>query len=283
MTRFCGVPLVLLIAQLASAAFPYNTLTGNWTANVVILNWPTDAVSQILNGYDKTASLAEIPDKIVSNIPQGTRPVILTFGNQSNLNTEPALVHIDQYYELIMIIPFVNRQGSKLVHSTMPLLYLNNLEAILGGNLYYSFPKKYADIKWTPDQSASNSYYSIAGELQPNSPFIEASFTTNSKPLEYGSVSKLLNVALPVLNTDVGFQRNMLGYICYDYDTHLTDQSTMYTPIQASVKIHSSFLPGVPVGSWDVDPLNANNLLGAFQVKTWWTLSSPFNWCKADQ
>lgn len=150
----------------------------DYNGHLVFANLPRTVVDDVLPSDLQLATNG-------SDAMQDVHPIILLYGDQLNgtylfPGLLPPMSIGTSYNELIILIPFVVRQGGTKWHNYVVRMYLDNNAAVLAGNMYYGYFKEMAafvetsssatladlDVtrsassvfKWTVDLSASGSF-----------------------------------------------------------------------------------------------------------------------------
>eukprot|EP00602_Paraphysomonas_sp_CaronLab_P004666 CAMPEP_0185017672 /NCGR_PEP_ID=MMETSP1103-20130426/596_1 /TAXON_ID=36769 /ORGANISM="Paraphysomonas bandaiensis, Strain Caron Lab Isolate" /LENGTH=230 /DNA_ID=CAMNT_0027547193 /DNA_START=178 /DNA_END=867 /DNA_ORIENTATION=+ len=219
-------------------------------------------VEEILHSYDEDLEL--VPQNISE---PGYHPVLFMFNNMTNLKTVPVDILFglcDQYYEYIVIIPYIKSSKSDKVRSVSTILYLNNAVAVVGGNMFYGMPKKFEDVEMSEftfkvmdhktSQELINMVYKKGKE----------SFTS-----DYMENYDTYNLIVSIFQQE-GIQRYRDTYLCY----HFVFDWNNAVFSQASYQFETSddAIPGVESihvesNSFMVD---ANSVYGSFYVDANW-------------
>ncbi len=203
--------------------------------------------------------------------PAGQHPLLFMFNN-TWLHTNPNLVKIVatenvemklNYFEFIVMIPYVqfsdNEYNSNAPYCFLPILYLNNILAVLGGRVFWEFNKQMAGFTvgdgdfFVTEESTNELLLSstslMAGFLQPNK-----------------SVSNFQDI-VPILQLPV-IEHGPYGYVSSIYKIGL--DNTEIAPTGILFKNQScNFMPSGLTSS----PSIQENQLGAFLMEYDWALS----------
>jgi hypothetical protein len=242
-------------------------MTGGYVASFFNCAWPLDTVRGLLPaGLDLAPQSVTAPD---------LHPVLMGFGRQENVTME----HLGwlpifpmNYLEYFIGIPAVQRRGCGPYHEPylyMARLYLNSFLPVLGGVLFWGFPKELAVIKQGPG------HFQVS-TLRGQQPLISLESTAT------GDFSAAL------AHQNFAFVGGLLGQRLVEksLDAHGPLLSATMTwdlaqaelrPLQATMEIASAFLPGLPTGRFESPtPGIDQNPMGAFELRTTWRLSLPF-------
>jgi len=223
--------------------------------------------------------------------------MVLYFGNQSNVYTVPLppFIALQPYLEFILQVPFITRDcdtyaagsaaqrecrdrftSSDEPYATSTVLMLEDILAILGGNVFYGMPKRYYFNSWTPSANATKSRYTIQTPiLKQTLMTLDSTVTGSEMPFAY--YAQYLGALEAVSNTSRLLQRGFRLDYCSSYDPQFETVAT-FAPIRADLLITSHFEGGILAGKYSVQDF-LNNPLGAFRMRTHWKLSQPWQFC----
>jgi hypothetical protein len=245
----------------------FTELAGRYDAVLCTLPLPASDVSQMLPPEHVRLAPQDVT-------PSETHPVVFGFGRHHHVHlTGLDWLYNQDYSEFFVGIPYVNLDtvvdgaGSPAPLYYLPRLFLDKFLAVAGGVWWWGFEKQLARI------SVQNQDYSVRGFLG-NENLI--SMTTGARgPQEtYDKFPNLVPVAnmisLPLLTkvfSGVG------PWAASTFDWHWN--SAEIWSVEASMTIADAFLPELPTGTFDFQGIKDVSL-GAFQLRTNWTLSLPY-------
>jgi hypothetical protein len=252
---------------------PFNaiTLDGDGIFRGVTLVLPTAQVRRML-----PAGL-ELGEQNVT--PSGTHPVILLFNDlfRAHMNI-PSLLPSLTYHEHTIGIPYSYVTRGPVMRSSpgpyyyMPLLYLDNLTAILGGVSIWGFAKRLARFEAAEGrytiQSNSNERreteltYRATGALAPVSEF------ENFDPIRRMHDQPLIS-AVPL----------GMGpfFVASDFVKDWT--ATTMRPLETSVEVDLEYVLGYPPGRYPArgtSPGIDESVLGSYEFRAPWRLGMPY-------
>jgi hypothetical protein len=203
-----------------------------------------------------------------------THPVLLAFGQHRHAKLTKFQFLFDNvtYLESSLSIPFVQfeeHSSSRENFIYIPRLYLNDLRATLGGNIFWGFNKELGQIK--PENQFSqtyqvNSYISNQPITSLNLEISGNCGNTSDFP-NFTAVQTMMNQPL-VLKTIRGFG----PYVRANYDWNFNQAKIQ--PIQATVNILQPYVSGLELGTHSVDGIDKVEL-GAFKMDNPWVLHLP--------
>lgn len=230
-----------------------------YLGRVVFLHLARTEVAKVLpSGLQLAANeSASLPD---------LHPVILLFGHQ----TETKLVYPfwtpeagDDYNELILLVPFVQRLNHLRWHNYVVRMYLDNDDAIQIGNLYYGYFKQRAVLTEVAP-TVTLSELDVTRSLQtvfewtaqnPSGGFVPS--TSAMATLDnYQDAIEIMS--MPLLGTLFG-----TAYICSYWDWNLQNADVR------SIKVTSRFLqpPRAGTASWVSQGPVASDEKFAFEIR----------------
>lgn len=226
-------------------------------------------------------------NNVISMLPSGlklgeqhitstaTHPVLLAFGQHRNAGLTEFQFLFDNvtYLESSLSVPFVQFEGQQKNAGEnfiyMPRLYLNDLRATLGGNLFWGFNKELGNIN---PKSESSQAYQVNSHIF-DQPITSLNFelsgncgNTSEFP-NFSVVQTMMNQPL-ILKTMRGFG----PYVRANYDWNFGQASIQ--PIQATVNIFQQYVSGLKPGTYSIEGIDQVEL-GAFQMENSWTLHLP--------
>jgi hypothetical protein len=195
--------------------------------------------------------------------PQGSHPVILTLGEQSNVRASNH-PEVYDYHEAIIGIPNVTVDGrgeGPVIY--LPRLDLDNLTAVLVG-LFLGLPKHLKSITTSASQFTVSTL--ITKSLLESAYWEPTSDVKTPADFPYFNHVGAL-IQQPLLGVDaVG------GFIYTDFQWHL-DQATLQG-VRAQVNVPHR-LPGLPAYNYTI-PGFESQAFGAGRLRVPWNLSGPF-------
>jgi len=218
--------------------------------------------------------------QLATNTAQPTKhPVILAFGLQHNLKwVFPGgwSIGLDkEYNELMVIIPFVQKQGKQKWHNYVMRMYLDWPWAINTGNTYFGFRKEEA---------------AFLRAVLPSPADYELSLTKNDASLWNGKVTGLAawmdNTSAKASLANYAamreiFKMPMLGtlslaigdpYVCSFFDWRLADSQLRRSEVD--YRFQANFVPNM--AAWVAAGVLTNTDDGGFGVKRLqWRMTSP--------
>lgn len=106
----------------------------------------------IFTNISRTLVAAALPPNLLlapNSAAPDLHPVIFLFGHQRNTKWIVAGTRIpigDDYTEMMVLIPFVQKDAGGNMHTYAARMYLDDLEAILLGNLHFFYAKKWGTV-----------------------------------------------------------------------------------------------------------------------------------------
>jgi len=199
--------------------------------------------------------------------PDGTRPVIISFGMQEDVRPGfvPAILG-ERYLEFIVTVPGVRLADASGGTTSGPfgyltLFYLNDLWATVLGQMM-GFPKKASRIGTTENS------YSIC-RLSGGVPILSAEFQISGQVVNPFQSSDF-EPYLKFLNAPV-IRRSPFGPFRCEGIEIAKDQSMMQ-PIEARVQVNADDIPGLPRGAHRFASAE-NQPMGACRVRYPWRLN----------
>jgi len=247
-------------------------LHGDGTMRGVTLALPSDRVRDLL-----PAGL-ELGAQDVT--PPGTHPVILFFHDlfRGQMNI-PTLLPSLTYHEHSMGVPFAYLSRESITpgytgpYYFMPRLYLDNMIATLGGNLFWGFTKQMAAIQVT----AGRYTISDSGGQRLTSLSWDTERAGVHRPVgdwpHFGPIRQMLDQPL------ISMVPATLGpfFILSDFDKNW-DVATV-RPMQTAVEVDVEFVTGYPTGRYPASgwsPGIDESVLGSYELRSPWRLSLPY-------
>ena len=203
----------------------------------------------------------------------GTHPMILTFGNQSNVRPAAPFPELFDwtYFEFIHTIPFVQKckgAAGRACHGPFlfsPKLYLNSIEPTVAGWMY-----------GLPSTSCLLLSGRTAGCGLPDGPIVEASWTLSGAFRPPSSFAKFAPLAR-VMSTQpmIGVQRLTDTFECSRFIWGLDRPETVIAPAVGTARLHSKY--GSPFERGAALPFRGIEAeqIGAFVIRTEWTMTPP--------
>jgi hypothetical protein len=242
------------------------TLSGDYFADIVTLALPDDAVRRML-----PCGLELGPQTVT---PAGQHPVMFAMGRHRDV-TMPLLGWTPgfplNYQELFVVVPALRRPcalGSyKGPFLYPPRLYLDNLQAVLGGELIWGMAK-------LPARIAQDETSFAVARLIDGAPMLSLASRIAGA---YGPVASQPNFApLAALLSQRMINKALLGLGCYLGATMDWGWSrAVLRPVATVLDIAQAFIPGLPVGRFAAPGIDADPL-GSAQVRTHWELTLPY-------
>ncbi len=232
----------------------------DYDGNIVFTNLPRTTVNDILPAELELA---------VNNEQPTQHPVILVFGKQTNLTWKLGGVEITfpgGYNELILIIPFVQKQGHQEWHNFVVRMYLDWEDGVTGGNWFFGYRKQLAAFAETVGATTKLDVLRAAVEyftadVASSGAWLDDATASGSLP-NYDAMKQIFD--MPMLGTktapngDVYF---VCSYFLYDFaDTKIRASKVDHAYLQNFVSGMSSWvtagaLSGLSEGTYAVDDL----------------------------
>lgn len=110
-----------------------------YEGDIVFANLPRTVVDDVLPAdLQLAANVGDMP---------GQHPIVLIFGTQTNPRwTMPPISGYNDYHEMILVIPFVQKVGGEKWHNFVVRMYLDWQVGVDAGNLFYGYRKELADL-----------------------------------------------------------------------------------------------------------------------------------------
>lgn len=250
---------------------PFNavTLNGDGTFRGVTLALPTDQVRRMLPFG------LELGEQDVT--PRGTHPVIMLYNDlfRAHMNI-PSLLPNLTYYEHTMGIPYsyvtrgpITRQ-SPGPYYYMPILYLDNVLAVMGGSMFWGYNKRLANFeigngRYTVfsngDRRQASLGYAGDAELRPVSEF------ENFDPIRRMHDQPLIST-VPL---GVG-----PFFVASDF-MHDWNATTM-RPLETTLEIDAEYVQGFPPARYPSRGTTKGidqSVLGSYEFRGPWRLGMP--------
>jgi hypothetical protein len=233
-------------------------ITATYIANCAILALPDSDVRKML-----TLDCALAPQSVT---PAGTHPVIILFGDETNVRV-PWLPFIApfQYGETILVVPWVVHASSpRAVMANPSRLWVNHFAAWLGGRIF-GFPKRLARI----EESASS--YSVRS-LFAGQPIFSPKYGVPGLP---GKPSSFANYA-PI--EPIFKQLLLLRLFCIfpliSIDMHWEMAEATMQALAMDVEVYRGADPGIAPGSYRVESID-QQAIGGFRLTVNWRMAWP--------
>jgi hypothetical protein len=243
------------------ALFPHSLIraTGRYQAYFVPSSLTRQVVARLLPRGLETA-----PQELA---PAGQHPVLFVFGKQQEVRPIIQVGKGLEYLEFLLAIPYLQWKNDRLRFRGplvyLPRLYLDHWLPVLLGWLC-GFAKQRARMR-----SAAEAYR--IDRLFDGSPLIQAAFHARGgtgRPRDFLKFAALQDIFVQPLVTATPF-----GCLCLDF--HWKLEEAQMQAADAEVRIEQAFLPGLPLGPFQVDGIDRFPD-GAFHLDVPWTLSRPF-------
>jgi hypothetical protein len=251
---------------LASNADPFpKFLQGDWDAFALLIEAPLAQAQALL-----APGLELKPQNFTA---KGTHPLLLLLSNQTDVRTTPPIIDIPQYYEFILVVPWLVRTGdaSQKIYGTSIVLYLDDVLAIVGGNIGWSIPKVYERVSWQDGVFEIKRLFS--GNIIMN--FTYQQLSDDFKP--YRAYPNL-DVFQQLMSSELiqPFELVSGKFECFTYNFQM--KQATFVPVSGVLNVVQEYVENVPLGQFKFQPITSSPL-GAFRMKTHWFLSAPFNFC----
>lgn len=208
-------------------------LRGRVTASMVLLTMPQTAVQNIL---PSALSLAPQP-----YTPPGTHPVFFGFTGEENVHfvfNGHKFLYFKPYWEFVLEVPFVQKQGDAQPYFYPVRLYLNRLAPTLVGLLGYGFPKRMARFNVTENCYSIETFFSkrplLSGEFQPTGDKGPISQFPNFQPGMFDMLNQPFLTHYPPIQNFPGL------WLCSSFDYHFGPSPDTTLPLKHS---HRQFEP----------------------------------------
>lgn len=248
-------------ATMQDLPFSSVNLVGDQIIRVVTLSWP----EHVLRGFLPPGF--ELGPQDLT--PEGEHPISFYLSQMLGLTlTAPNLLPVMTYNELCVVVPHVYVRGGAGPHERagpflyLPRILLDNVWAMTGGLMFYAYPKRLADftvrdgdyrIRERSGTEILRYDYQAVGTPRPPGDW----------PL-FGPARRMLS--MPVV-TASPFGVGPVA-MCTRYDKLWTRATVQ--PLHGSLAIASSFIPGMPTGTYPrgEQPASiASSMLGAFDLR----------------
>lgn len=244
-------------------AFWDGTLTGHATSAITLLNVDVNILKDLIPG-----------GTTLSNINNANElPVYLAFNFIQSKVTTPIPRYTLTYRELVFCIPNVQLENSTdtTLYAYAPVLYLNSLQAVLGGRFFFDLAKKYAScILDMPDDPSLKIQFSAHAFLIPRDVKFKSTFEKDGSPVPTHQCPnfQLINPILqqPIIVYDRHLKFRSFQLIMEDLDSISIQPMTGY------------FQTGDFINGLNLDrPLQSINTspLGTFGINYNWKLTKP--------
>jgi len=243
-------------------------LAGRYDAIIGVLAMPTEQVTQLV-----PANAVQLATQDVT--PAGTHPVVFGFGRHHDAH----LVHLEwlykqSYFEFFLGVPYVNVsvRGDGGVTTApvyyLPRLFLDKFWAVAGGVWWWGFEKQLAQISREGDR------YSVRGFLG-NEDIISlqtGAMSPKGSLETFPYLYQLADMISQPLLTKVLARLGPWSTSMFDWDWN---QAEIWS-VEARMTIADAFLPGLTTGTFEFPGIK-DVPLGAFRIRTSWTLSVPYS------
>lgn len=271
-----SIPLLILTfasLSLTNAQFiPFQHLLGHSQSFATLWSAPQSIALAFLRKYDPTLCLA--PQNLTA---PGTHPVVILANWMTRLHTTPIQIAYfsSDYNEVLAAVPFTSlcAKPHAPIVTSVPILWLDSIMAVIGGRWFYGLPKYYADVV-AKDPVAMDRLAMFDNGRQLLSMSSQVNF---SAPLSFSVALKhspMLHV-LNLLNTQTIFDHgtelsdpHICSSIVFDYAN-----GTFYMPDSLEMAFADNALPGVPAFNISADSSPTIVFSAA------WTMPNPLNYC----
>jgi hypothetical protein len=197
----------------------------------------------------------------------------------TNLRTIPFQIAYfsSDYNELLAAVPFTSLcgQANAPVVTSMPILWLNNVMAVLGGRIFYALPKFYVSFSVANPAKMDNLTMYESGQAQA---MIEMTSRVNtSVPLSFAAAlkrSKMLQV-LQLLNSQTIYDHgadasdpHMCSGIVFDFAN-----GTFFVDVGVEMSFAANGLPGI--GAFSLSSKTSPTVF----LSASWQMPNPLNFC----
>lgn len=247
-------------------------LVGDFRVRCMTMAWPCEVVQGFLP-YGTSLG----PQQLT---PRGTHPVMLFFYDFFQVHmTIPNPLPTMTYNEHVLGVPHVmvnNGDGwgrDAGPFFVMPRLLLDNIWAILGGLVYWGYPKRLSRIAVTGDRFAVSD---LAG-----SPQLALEFHGHGELLpiqHYPHFAPVREVLDQPMLTQLPLGMGPM-LVCSRYDKHWP--SVTLRPLAAAVTIDQAFIPGLPCGRFPGRGWSAGidqSPLGSYELRAHFRQTIPYPW-----
>jgi hypothetical protein len=217
-----------------------------------------------------------------------THPVIFLLGDQRELSTLAGGTAIPLcqgcgYQEMILLIPFVVRQGQAHWHNYAARMFLDDIAAVAGGNAIYGYAKEVATLTRVTNQDSS--YYEISpwfdgvvfqAELGRTGPWTPADQSPASAP-RWAELKTVFQA--PVLGQQPKDSPTPLAVICsyWEWDYTIARVAPAYARHRIVKKLRSgmeNWVSPAPMASPDQGAISVRGIR--------WRLATPPEGCQSD-
>lgn len=214
-------------------------------------------------------------------IPKGTRlantdnanehPVYFSFNLMQNKVTTPIPGYTLKYREMVVGITNVQLENSTdtTLYTYSPILYLNSLQGVLGGRIFYDLPKKFASFIFdTKDEKYQFSAHTL---FMPNDVKFESQFEKDGLPMQ-ANQSPNFEVIKPILQQPLIIYDKHFKFRSCEYKILGLDTSSIQ-PMTGKFQT-VDFKKGLNQKEWTLQSINATQL-GTFGINYDWQLTKP--------
>jgi hypothetical protein len=211
-----------------------------YRGNIVFTNLDRGLVETIL---PREAGLSLAPRVQKSAAPE-SHPVLYLYGHPENTRwiiDNETVMQGESYRELMLVVPFVQRQGGPRWHNYVVRMYLNNGVAIWIGNKHYGYAKEFGTLYeknvdlWTAELRTFDSDDVLMFHAQSKrTGSWRPSAQAKAEIPNYASIQTIL--AMPVVG-----RHETRGLICSYFE--LDDKHARVAPVESIHQFFHCFVP----------------------------------------
>src|SRR5262249_49482129 len=223
---------------------------------VIAINIPDNVASKVLpSGFHLAANPVSSPDQ---------HPILLFLGHQTHTKYvfpgwSPPVGN--DYTEVIVVVPFVQKDGSSHWHNYVARIYLDDLPALYVGNLYYGMMKEEANFTETTTtlDVYRNGVHWFQASFSSTATWTPSAVATTSLP-NYRALLTMLEMPVQGTLTYLGGQPvcSYFEWNCDDVQVRpISSQVRFLEPLQTGVTSWPALgtVSGVSDGAWELQGL----------------------------
>jgi hypothetical protein len=267
--------IIIILSSLSlttSQFIPFQHLLGHSQSFATLWSAPHSIALAFVQTYDPSLCLA--PQNLTA---PGTHPVVIMANWMTHLHTTPIQIAYfsSDYNEVLAAVPFTSlcAKPNAPIVTSVPILWLDSIMAVIGGRWFYGLPKYYASVV-AKNPVAMDRLAMFDNGKQ----IVSMSSAVNfSAPMSFSVALKhspMLHV-LQLLNTQTIFDHgtelsdpHICSSIVFDYAN-----GTFYMPESLEMSFADNALPGVP--AFNVSSDSSPTIV----LSASWTMPNPLNYC----
>jgi len=249
---------------------------------------PMSHITKMVGSYDATLGVCALPvDQVRAMLPPdlelaeqqltppSTHPVVFGFGRHEHVHfTHLEFLWNQGYLEQFTGVPFVRlkpgrgREPNRANFYFLPRLFLDKLTPVVGGVLWWGFPKRLSRI------SVDDRRYRVRSLLKQDD-LISLDIASRSEPGRFGEFPYLAPIAETISQPLIGKTLADFGPwvgSTFDWRWHAAE----IWSVDATIQIRQPYLPGLEPATYQLSGIG-DAPLGAFGVRTNWELSLPYS------